>query len=61
MPVTNLGFISDEIDALPVYSDHEHHLPDAFFAGDTLDRYWAVYVAWTGLCPMARKHRVPRC
>ena len=53
MPVTNLGFISDEIDALPVYSDHEHHLPDAFFAeGMTLDRSLErSYVAWTGFVP----------
>ncbi len=53
MPVTNLRSISDEIDALPVYSDHEHHLPDAFFAdGMTLDRSLErSYVAWTGFVP----------
>jgi predicted TIM-barrel fold metal-dependent hydrolase len=38
------------IETLPVFSDHEHHQADAFFAGEvTLDKLLnQSYVAWTG-------------
>ena len=47
------GHIHEYVAGLPVFSDHEHHLPDEFFAeGMTLDRLFAhSYVAWTGFVP----------
>ena len=38
------------VDALPAFSDHDHHHPDAFFREPmTLDRlFYYSYVSWTG-------------
>ncbi|MGI6367267.1 MAG: amidohydrolase family protein [Anaerolineae bacterium] len=53
MPERNLSSIRADVDALPVYSDHEHHLPDSFFTeGMSLDKSLSrTYVAWTGFVP----------
>ena len=42
--------IYKDIEAMPVFSDHDHHQPDAFFEnGLTLDQALArSYVQWTG-------------
>jgi uncharacterized protein len=42
--------IKEYIDSLPVYSDHEHHMPDEWFAcGMDLDKAInQAYVHWTG-------------
>lgn len=53
MPLASLAAITDEISTMPVFSDHEHHLPDAFFSeGMSLDKsLQRSYVAWTGFVP----------
>jgi len=44
--------ITKQVAALPVFSDHEHHLPDDFFSDMTLDKsLQRTYVAWTGFVP----------
>lgn len=47
----------DDIRSMPVASDHEHHMPDDWFAeGMTLDRSMArAYVQWTGHAPDGTK------
>jgi predicted TIM-barrel fold metal-dependent hydrolase len=42
--------LAEYVNSLPVFSDHEHHLPDAFFARKvTLDELVnSSYVSWTG-------------
>jgi uncharacterized protein len=45
--------IYEMVSSLPVFSDHDHHLPDSHFAADvSLDFLLAnSYVAWTGFIP----------
>lgn len=49
--------VLDLVESMPVFSDHDHHLPDDFFhdsgtGGMSLDRLLEhSYVAWTGFVP----------
>jgi len=53
MPTPNQIAIERDVSALPVFSDHEHHLPDGFFSeGLSLEKCLArSYVDWTGFAP----------